>query len=1565
MTFKQPLFKKNIYSAAGLWRKKEEKPREKEELLQLKGNENTVDDQKDIQEKSPIQKYLDYLCVTAGVEVDSTRVKKLQKIADDMTAGTNKQVRIVILNKGKSETAFALEDGTICVGQSLLNKLDYMDEIAGVIAHETGHIINKTHKRGREVNPRHEFGFDWVHEAAADQLAADLLRKAGYNSQGLIFAIEKISGYERGFEHQSGVARASEGVIGHFLIDYQTSNKDMAIKSTEYKKSVEMNQLEKTMEKIKWFKAQELQKILPTLHPRDLETSFKKMMAMQNYSFAPSFNFQNEQQKLIDVYYQFFKEKLKEEKIKEEYIDVYISSLAQYYQEKLYRHPLKNFDNLVKVLKNFDGKNDYRIMNKFSKILFDREQQVWEKTPKGAFLDGLSQNIFDKNVYPNKLDGISLNKEQLIELCILINNSGDKIESGDYDRDRLISELTMSYSQSTYLVLAENFEENKEAIKEQLFDLWQSMTEAGEGFKKYSFSQNDQHSLISTGIWEKMEIEEKLDKRNGKENQTKCEMIEQEKIARVYFLKECFDEFCGKSLERISAEKITEFVNNFLGDKINNKERLSRDFFQLFEEDFGDKKPELKLTKNERIELINFLAKEIDRKKIQVKYDFAWILGGKEAEEQNYQDNLELNERLLKLDLKLNLCVFLFKHDGPEFYQFIEEAIKASGIDLQNLNRIQIVNLSRTLLNLGHLKIYDNNGEKKYFEPGKNDSYPGNNYAYLYQIDEKYTPEKIKIKMMDKFAGLSIIQTLQKKNEEMRQLEVDNLEELDTKIQSFLKKILSYHSKKSNSIYDKEDPNEAKYNIFSSELKSLLLFDQERNSFQRIIDGGVPEKKYDELYDFIKKYYPGGKKYLKAIRKKYLESVGVGLGDKTNYLIKNFDEIGIEGMIMVGEEINEMKDYLTFRDKMGHRLEKYLEGSGIVEIAANIDFLSTFFVKDFEELLATCSTHEKNIQETTEHLGRLWAQIFLKNESYYNKLDKKFYLDDNSRIFFRSLKDIVEEIKNLSYEKKLSLVHKALTESNGALSSKENRKKLGEILINSLGIKTGFVAEALKSACLKADAKYIAFPISQMLAKLLFRSYDLDKIDYQNMQGYVENEFSDKEIMEIYRASTDDLKEFGNEYKDFPDIELTEMAKSSNSIYEECQNNLDRILDIDNDIKEKQEEKFDSTEAIISACERNPLSVRTLQLLVQLRKFDKKTEERLSKSLDANEGLNKLLFWENLYRFTQQNSEINNFNQSVKKVGKKAGGGSLFTTYLATNVDNKEIVIKMLNPNAEAFINASWNMLHDTLDDVISKNRGQIRKEAQLGKLLVDTSQNWCINDVNYHDFLEKDNRFREIIERFNRDTNLDLYKIPKVVFEEIKLKSEEKSPGTTVNQILNDENISMEQKKNLVNRVMDSFMTQLKNETEKEKYLIHSDPHIGNYMADFNGDKVSEIGIIDRNMYLEFEQKDIDIFKKFSQGDNYNFITSFVNRVLDINKNRGIARQYKYALIMGQILTDYSRVRLRGKEDSFYVFQQMMAKMAENKLDVPLKYRLMIRNIQAFKELAKKYDIDFAQYQE
>lgn len=90
--------------------------------------------------------------------------------------------------------------------------------------------------------------------------------------------------------------------------------------------------------------------------------------------------------------------------------------------------------------------------------------------------------------------------------------------------------------------------------------------------------------------------------------------------------------------------------------------------------------------------------------------------------------------------------------------------------------------------------------------------------------------------------------------------------------------------------------------------------------------------------------------------------------------------------------------------------------------------------------------------------------------------------------------------------------------------------------------------------------------------------------------------------------------------------------------------------------------------------------------------------------------------------------------------------------------------------------------------------------------------------------------------------------------------------------------------------------------------------------------------------------------------GNNTEFADSFIDRILDINKEKGLHRAAVKNKIFAKLAVEALHQMARGGINRFELMRTMLTELQKSKMDVPLPLRLMIRNIGAFQELTKKY---------
>lgn len=388
-----------------------------------------------------LEEEFDYLSKTRGLETNTIRTKVLHELVmDKLTEGADIQTRVIIINKGDVE-AFVMPDGSVFVSQALLNKLDSLDEVAAVLAHEVGHLIFRTSLKKIEKGDSglKRFGMGWIHEAASDSKAPELLEKAGFNSLAFASAIEKISGSERGTVHQSGLSRASQSVGQHLAIDRETSSTistqlPPVLKGEVKKTNLEIireiikkqpkTTTEKASEQVTRHWSKEIKTALELLHPRDLGELYNSSVRDRWWH--------ERDEKYSELCESLISRRLQQHGYsKADSILFFIYNLpGTYLLENRFINTVDDFSQTAGAVESFESGSKFKEMSKLVFNSISSTSRINDyKSPATSYLDSLTKYLYDINV-ENPSRGIPVTKEALLDALeqlskIEISASGD------------------------------------------------------------------------------------------------------------------------------------------------------------------------------------------------------------------------------------------------------------------------------------------------------------------------------------------------------------------------------------------------------------------------------------------------------------------------------------------------------------------------------------------------------------------------------------------------------------------------------------------------------------------------------------------------------------------------------------------------------------------------------------------------------------------------------------------------------------------------------------------------------------------------------------------------------------------------------------------------------------------------------------------------------------------------------------------------------------------------------------------------------------------------------------
>ncbi len=1491
-----------------------------------------------------------------NIETDSTRAQSLTEIAQKMSAQKDKKVRVWILQKGSQPMAAAFPDGTIIVNYKLINLLDNMDELAAVLAHEVSHLDNSSFTNINSASNLEAIGVGWVHEAASDLSTPRKLEKAGFNSEAFMSAILKISSQsdERDFSHQSSGMRAVEVKLMNTKLDSNSSHFELTEKSPAFNNlEINLTNLEIADQALANQDLELMKQVIVKLSVKDLK-NFKSFLSKVNFrqlgkllqgvnQSDPKYNqLTSERREFLLQTFKFLDQEVLIERVKTE------ENASQDQAKTLFLlNESAGYDKLLQPWNAFSSVEE--IIAAIGQINFwanKIENESLSRTAKDVFSLELNVNTWTK---------------------LFSQETGSKSNLGE--KSSLYQALENGYFYGLDLNQEGKFVVSPSALEKLLLATEQFLPTQSEFWEKvlltyiktYStstFSNEEWQSLFSF-LKTKPEI---FNQKTAK----KIEMpLQLQKLWQITFSDG--EKKVENQAEKRSWEEIIKEWTDSLVEKLKLYETIGLDFryvnrlteLLIVQESFSEEMKTYAYEKlKEKIISLPFTAsgRILDLENFNDKNQ------GYNYQEQSAEKLAEFaaeNKLVFNFKLTLHFLQTLFDENSVVYQQSLNNLINESGLDWEKYNWQQSYYLLSTLTSFNRSRLPNSTGlEQINFSPLKGGE------SQLKEGKNIYLNRDL-IKDRESLPGISAL--LDKMDAEYQ--EQTSLKSLNNYIGEkslFLSRINNngYHSTSNVDFFDADD------------WERVMFWRNERANLLKLLDNldryiadptQIPDflKLIESLFRDDQTLATASKNLLTI----YLREKTIPFAQRQAVFIEYFNKIGKEGAEILASEIQTISQYQEFRSSFSDLEKRYLAGNQFASKLAGIDFLSSKLANNFEKVFATVvDDHGESSRDFAEEwLNQYRSKINLK----LNKVSPDLYNYGSNIESFRSVNDWFEGLQNLNENNRTLLVNKLLNDQNGALASRENREKLVN-LINKTDLGgDDFIRELINILIKNARSDVISLPLISFFSPLIFKKYNLDDLAPERGKNSDEQERFSK-YAQILAASTDEIVLFSNKFLEVPDSTVALESQKSGFAKKEVRKRLSEqsALLAGKETEKKPETKDASQmETMVAALESGgAIMVRQLQLASQFFPLNQEWRERLSKTLDSNEGMTKLEMWENLYYWAYeatvhnekeatQQTELRNLLETSEIFG-KVGGGSLNTIYeMQREGEAEKFVLRVQNPNVHARVKEMHSLLDTTYSTMMADKN--VAKMAKMGAMVNDLAQRWCLSDINDPSYVEDDAKFRQVMSGFqSQEQNFQL-NIPQLEFTQSKVKVEQKAKGRTINQLLKDSEISELVKTRLKRFFVELFQYQLdfeKNkmvdENGKEYILVHSDQHLGNYMADVDA-QTAEINfsIIDRNMYLRLERGDVEVIRTLLDKGGLTFLKSLTKRILEVNKVKNrIEKARLSSKIEGKIIIEALKDLVNGRtSDQMQQLQLIFEQFALNNLDVPLNMQMMIRNSAAY----------------
>lgn len=1468
----------------------------------------------------------EFLSRTGDPEIGTRRCNILQGIVDKMVESDPEwtgNVQVVILNSGLSPRAFVYPDGTIFISQSLINILDNLDEVAAVLGHEVKHLVNKTSYNAAMSNYNYgrSIGVEWFHEMLSDFGSSELLDKAGFNTTATSTSLSKIGAYlsnhRNDIAHQAPSMRVIQQYIEHSIIEFENSSKPFTTMDPELRTRNKLNNLEIMGKLFADGNLLNLEGNLRKLNKRDLwslkrDYFYNLSVANRNifgevfYKLVSerlgAFGFDRKQIKLFHLTLGLLPEKYLFTDLSE--INGYVSTANDMYKMNSI---LIASNHLFKENRNTDSLDD--LVNCVAKIYSDRNHiEVFSNNT--LYEDNIVKFILEVNKY-NKKDVVT-NKTHLGTRSIpLYNYSYDK-------RDKHIKYKLEILTVKSILNILLN-DKNGENKLQRCTNFFSKLKSGGFSIDEPFSAKSEVFDNLDPNVITMLEeayfsvYEKKLITGDSKEKKTKIPIPSNEELANKLENGEWELSYAENLLRKI-------YISNDLDNPENIIERM------------------------ELVSLIKIVIKKLssqndisDEQKAAMILDK--ILNPVELENFREEGNIDGEYEVSQSPLEI------VKLKGINLSDFDSKlALEISIIDTKHIIKF-ICSFNdendSSDLDLAFELCYEfMKPENCIIPPSKIDTkslYKSLEYLFTIIDEDKRVRAGKAFTNFDKLLQLPYVQELIKR---FSNVEFSTINEAYSFLSNLKKDILNSNSRDI---------------LWSDNFASTILFAPLRKELVKVTkDRSFNISSYGVLVKLLNEFFPEEIETTTIIKRltiQYLKSNEVTVENKIKFFNENYKILGIEGSTVLGEQLNTKELYLLFRETAAKEFDKYLKGEEDLDKVAISDFATSMIVGSSRAVLQTVSQDVKTQEEVTTEYADNWLQVVASanhehiTKSTYDTQARKVIVRNEAKYSFKSFVDIISSLKALSLSKRVSISLKLLSDHNGYLTGDSYKKDtLIAFVKSSLRSKIKLVEQVIEAAILSPKTDIIAFPVAKLLAPLLFQGLDIkhlktEKIELTTLPYNIKPGRSKKEprfissfvtdLDHILSTTTRDLLLYGQIYsKDLNSIPAKLLQDSAEDYRTVLANLTSKTTDIEKSQFKQTNENLkleSSLEAIIGALETAAIFVKALQISVQVKDFSDTIRERLSQSQDSMRGQTKLSFWENLLRRTEMEPDIAKLmDGGTFSLDEYKGGGSLFTTYSASIKDNQErdrkVVIKMLNPNAESFIQATYEFSKATIKTVIEASKGDISYQARIVDSLLDLSYRWCLEEIADPSFLVDDDTFRSTIDEFNISRKQVLIKAPERVYSSKRIKVEELCEGKTLNNIFNDKEISIEQKQFLASLVTQFFEFQFEFSPRKDangnnQYLFHSDPHTGNYISDTTSQD-AQISVIDRNMYIELNEKERNVFRLFNNGKFKDFAQQLISLCVDQCELKPRTKNRLKSSIIIKLVIENQRQKIKKEND-------------------------------------------------
>ncbi len=412
--------------------------------------------------------------------------------------------------------------------------------------------------------------------------------------------------------------------------------------------------------------------------------------------------------------------------------------------------------------------------------------------------------------------------------------------------------------------------------------------------------------------------------------------------------------------------------------------------------------------------------------------------------------------------------------------------------------------------------------------------------------------------------------------------------------------------------------------------------------------------------------------------------------------------------------------------------------------------------------------------------------------------------------------------------------------------------------------------------------------------------------------------------------------------KELTPLFLPLIGEISSGAEDEMQRNLSR-LNLLSSVSDSQDQRISALDFITQVgCRLDAPGVRTFQLLAQLwNDIPPEIQQSFMNMYDARAGQSALSAWQTLGKV------VPSLRNTISELGPLLGGGSIYTVFSSLVGESAREAVRVMNPNALAHVQDRIKLLRKTLAALVKVDKSYAPAEPVL-----DLVEEWIVSEMQDKDFAKLDPVFRQNwhgwAPEWARKEGISILipesKITETDDTEPLIKVVRDDLISDVTNFTSAEKLDPDLRKKMAALGAQFYVAQIIGKNPLGESIVLSDISKGNAGITSDG---KQMAVFDRGMYLRINMMDKLQLKSILDAKTTEAKIDAVSKLLkSFSGNEDLNEKD-----LKKKINDFISQKAKSADPESVIFQ-VMSEMFCSGVKIPLKWNLLLKNINAWKQI-------------